>query len=141
MKEKKVDMVMKCAGEFSNFHLHRALDHYRHAREKHPYFADKLVSAITKNCVGRKLAESREQLRHDAENMDFVIAEHVLHCEWLEFVDALVNEPHKCVAVSELYDAIAVLLRMVDVLEGRQKLGKPCPDAAVPSDAVSDESR
>lgn len=28
-------------------------------------------------------------------------------------------------AVEECYDTIAVLLRMVDVLEGRQKLGKP----------------
>ena len=28
-------------------------------------------------------------------------------------------------AVDEAYDAIAVLLRIIDVLEGRQKLGKP----------------
>lgn len=28
-------------------------------------------------------------------------------------------------AVEECYDAIAVLLRTIDVLEGRQKLGKP----------------
>ena len=32
---------------------------------------------------------------------------------------------HPELAVEECYDAIAVLLRVIDVLEGRQELGRP----------------
>jgi len=41
-----------------------------------------------------------------------------------EATEALANGD-KAQAVEELYDCISVLLRTVDVLEGRQKLGRP----------------
>ena len=41
-----------------------------------------------------------------------------------ETLEALANGD-KAHAVEELYDMIAVCLRTIDVLEGRQKLGKP----------------
>lgn len=41
-----------------------------------------------------------------------------------EVFEALVSGD-KTHAVEELYDCVAVLLRTIDVLEGRQKLGKP----------------
>ena len=45
-------------------------------------------------------------------------------CEVWEATEALANGD-KAQAVEELYDCISVLLRTVDVLEGRQALGKP----------------
>lgn len=48
----------------------------------------------------------------------------ILECKMLEVHEALANGD-KAHAVEELYDCIAVLLRTIDVLEGRQKLGKP----------------
>jgi uncharacterized protein YabN with tetrapyrrole methylase and pyrophosphatase domain len=48
----------------------------------------------------------------------------VLDCECWEVAEALANGD-TAHAVEELYDCVAVLLRTIDVLEGRQKLGKP----------------
>ena len=45
-------------------------------------------------------------------------------CEVREAYEALYNGD-KSQAVEELYDCAAVLLRAIDVLEGRQALGKP----------------
>ncbi|MGN0845251.1 MAG: hypothetical protein ACI4QT_08555 [Kiritimatiellia bacterium] len=48
----------------------------------------------------------------------------ILDCELWEIYDALAHDD-KAQAVSECYDAIAVLMRTVDVLEGRQPLEEP----------------
>lgn len=48
----------------------------------------------------------------------------VLMCEVYKAVQAYTHGNTKA-AVEKCYDAIAVLLRVIDVLEGRQKLGKP----------------
>ena len=48
----------------------------------------------------------------------------LLNCEVWEVHDALFRGDNAH-AVEECYDAIAVLLRVVDVIEGRQALGKP----------------
>ena len=54
-------------------------------------------------------------------------AEAVLNCELAEVYEAYArgDTAH---AVEECYDAIAVLLRMIDVLEGRQALGDPAKE-------------
>lgn len=53
----------------------------------------------------------------------------VLLCELYEVEYAMAKKdvPN---SIEECYDAIAVLLRVVDVLEGRQALGNPAKDEA-----------
>lgn len=46
-------------------------------------------------------------------------------CSWIECMSAALANGDKAQAVEELYDVIAVLLRTVYALEGRQKLGRP----------------
>lgn len=113
----------------------RIAEHYCHARRKHPHFADELF-----NLDGFDSFESRASAAHNylssmradletetrgserGNRKPKVHAETVLDCEVAEamFEDARGDKPR---AVEECYDAIAVLLRMIDVLEGRQKLG------------------
>ena len=102
----------------------RIVEHYCHARAKHPYFAD-LMFLDENNSEEAKanLGTVRMILRMELKKGE-VYAETILNCEVAEICDAIArgNNDH---AVDECYDAIAVLLRMVDVLKGRQKLGKP----------------
>ena len=102
-------------------HLKQVIRHYRHAREKHPYFADALILAATQKRADIMLSEFRDQLKREIADGE-CYAETVMLCELWEVMDAL-KQGESGRAVAELYDAIAVLLRMVDVLEGRQKLG------------------
>ena len=106
-------------------------EHYCHARAKHPHFADRIIGNYrggpqTRSAVmamEQKLQLAREFVA-DRIKDEMVKPETLLWCEVAEANLAYAqNEiPH---AVEECYDAIAVLLRMVDVLEGRQALGKP----------------
>ena len=102
--------------------------HYIHAVEKHPYFCDQLIPG--KEYVGNiaenirvNLAEIRRRVDFSTEKRrlawDELLAEEV----W-EVLEAIHNGDNAA-AVEELYDCIAILLRVVDVLEGRQKLGTP----------------
>lgn len=115
-------------------HDDRIRQHYSHAREKHPYFCD--VIDVTQNEAENSYAKKRriEEVkgflairRHDieTEKMCNVLHWHtLLECEVMEVYDAFCNGD-KAQAVEELYDAIAVCLRAIDVLEGRQPLGNP----------------
>lgn len=116
--------------------LERAMVHYRHAREKHPYFADRLsYSERTgdgiKDPVRAKYADELLTLRRrfvrGASEMGCLMAECVLDCEIAEVYSALAHGD-TAQAIEECYDVIAVLMRMIDVLEGRQALGKPNKD-------------
>jgi hypothetical protein len=69
------------------------------------------------------LQRARERLRQEIDSQS-VTPRDVLDCEVWEAMEAFVNG-NTAHAVDECYDAIAVLLRTIDVLEGRQKLGKP----------------
>jgi len=96
--------------------------HYRHAKEKHPYFADRLfIDDMVK--PSEALAVCRAELNKNIEehNVDTL---DVLKCEILEMYDAALSGNIKN-AVDECYDAIAVMLRIIDVIEGRQPLGNP----------------
>lgn len=100
--------------------------HYRHAKEKHPYFADMLQyppAVVPMRDYEASLASNRWALS-DAIKKGHVMLWHVLDCELGE-MRVEIARGDKARAVEECYDAIAVLLRVVDVLEGRQKLGKP----------------
>lgn len=99
-------------------------EHYCHAKRKHPYFADRLfIDDNDAKWAKMDLASVRMILNIELEQ-GRVYAETLANCEVAEVCDAIARGD-KAAAVDECYDAIAVLLRVVDVLEGRQKLGKP----------------
>ena len=104
-------------------HADPILRHYNDAREKHPYFCDKITNFDSSEKVGLRLDECRSEIRYTALN-GTVVPRVLLNCEWLEAIEAYLRG-NKAQAVEELYDCIAVCLRTIDVIEGRQKLGKP----------------
>lgn len=103
------------------YHISNILRHYAHAKAKHPYFCDGILSPV-EDYKGA-LANQRSRLAA-MRSCGMVAACDLVDCELLEaYVEAANgNTVH---AVEECYDAIAVLLRTIDVLEERQKLGKP----------------
>lgn len=110
--------------DFIEKHAPRALYHYAHAKEKHLYFCDTfLPEYISDEECGKVIADTlryiREDMKKNGENMCNILSE-----EAYEIFEAI-NNGDTAHAVEECYDAIAVLLRTIDVLEGRQKLGKP----------------
>lgn len=104
--------------------------HYFDAKEKHPYFCDDMIFIppqlwpwAAEGFFKGRLAFKRQRLI-ESSRQNLVEYKHVLDCELAEMDEAIVKN-NKSAAVEECYDAIAVLLRVVDVLEGRQALGKP----------------
>lgn len=93
--------------------------HYEHAREKHPYFCDTLTHVEPPDNI-LFMSDCRMQLHRETQRQS-VSASAVLQCEIAE----LFASSRKEHAIEEAYDCIAVLLRIIDVLEGRQKLGRP----------------
>ena len=105
-----------------SIHGGRIVSHYLHAIEKHPHFCDKITylsesGADTHLKLCRKILESSEYVGG-------LGAVDVINCELYEAVQAYAHGDISH-AVEECYDTIATLLRTIDVLEGRQKLGKP----------------
>ena len=106
--------------------------HYLHAKEKHPYFCDGLTgkdiygreSCLYQHDYYRTESKWRKEEVENRSKNGTIKAEHILGNEYYEMLEAYArgDTAH---AVEECYDAIAVLLRTIDVLEGRQKLGKP----------------
>lgn len=108
-------------------HAKRITDHYAHAREKHPYFCDKVGQSATnkrdEERIKVHLGMSRQCIAESIEHHN-LHWEDILDCQVWEVFDALARGD-KAHAIEYLYDMIAVCLRTIDVLEGRQKLGKP----------------
>lgn len=100
--------------------------HYNHAKEKHPYFCDMLFRADRHN-TDKSAERHLELCRKNLANMttigtvDFI---DVADCEVAEVFEAFCDGDNAH-AIEELYDTIAVFLRAIDVLEGRQALGRP----------------
>lgn len=101
-------------------------EHYYHAKQKHPDFCDELIPQnldkdIIKAVIKHELAQVREDIKKTAEKgmLDFST---LLNCEVWEIHEAVANGDTKQ-AVEECYDSIAILLRVIDALEGRQVLG------------------
>ena len=103
----------------------KVAEHYEHARRKHPHFADGLFLDEKKSLESakRRLAVMRMIIEVERSERT-VCAETLLECEIAEVCCAF-GSGDKAHAVEEIYDAIAVLLRMADVIEGRQALGRP----------------
>lgn len=104
--------------------------HYTHAKTKHPYFCDGLTPIAfggdpdeIREWVDYQLREQRRKLALLADDGRVSWVD-VLNCEVWEINEALVAGDFPA-GVRECYDAIAVLLRLVDVLQGRQDMGRP----------------
>lgn len=98
-------------------------EHYEHAKAKHQYFADAMLYSNDTSHIKETLSIYRSDLKESIKK-NYVWTEQILKCEIYEVYDAW-SRGDTAQAVAECYDVIAVLLRMVDVLEGRQELGKP----------------
>lgn len=104
--------------------LAKIMNHYIHAKEKHPYFCDMVtrdlwtVKDIQDNIKRIRQYIEQDIARHEVEAMSLLI------CETREFEEAMTLKD-TAAAVEELYDVIAVCMRIIDVLEGRQELGNP----------------
>lgn len=103
--------------------------HYLNAIEKHPYFCDVLFRENRKRVDGghnRHLELCRKNIveRIRESEADFL---DVAECEVAEAFAAYCNGDVPQ-TIEEVYDVIAVLLRVVDVLQGRQALGRPKED-------------
>lgn len=115
------------------FHTFRIESHYAHAREKHPYFCDKLLPNRVRACIMEgddvyqaivaNLKFARRVIEVSKKNNNTTWFE-ILNCEVLEALETIASGD-TAAAVEELYDCVALLLRTIDVLEGRQPLGKP----------------
>lgn len=102
--------------------IEKIQEHYDHAREKHQCFCD-IITCLSDVGADTHLDIYRSTLAAEADN-NCVEVGTVLMCEFYEAIQAY-TKGDTAAAVEECYDAIAVLLRMIDVLEGRQPTGKP----------------
>ena len=102
-------------------------EHYDHAREKHPYFCDKLFVESGRSDFK---VEAKEKLYECRKTVDLlktagrISSEWLLECEFAEAKEAYANGDMSA-AVEECYDAIAIILRVIDVIEAQKMLGKP----------------
>ena len=118
----KVRRYTATMADYDAQHSDRICKHYAHAKEKHPYFCDE-ITGYSSFTASLRLKQMRDLIDW-RKSHKCVTAEMLLRCELLEAEDAYLRGD-KAQAVEELYDCVAVLLRTIDVLEGRQKLGKP----------------
>jgi hypothetical protein len=112
--------------------IEKIREHYNHAKQKHPYFCDGLLPTQVKDgmteeamigSIAWNIQAARARIKRGIE-LGNVLWNEVLNCEVWEATEAMADG-NTAAAVEECYDAIAVLLRTIDVLEGRQVLGDP----------------
>ncbi len=116
--------------------LKRATAHYDHAVEEHPCFCDYLAESKCVEFARADLSWSSEDLAISAKERRATFSE-VLDREVDEALLAIVEGRGEA-AVEAAYDAIAVIMRAISVIEGRQRLGRPgepanpwCPEKDV----------
>ena len=108
--------------DFQKIHLDGVMAHYAHAREKHPYFCD-IITCLSESGADTHLSIYRARLAAELK-VDAVEIGTLLDCEFYEAMQAYTHG-ETAHAVEKLYVCVAVCLRAIDVIEGRQKLGKP----------------
>jgi len=102
----------------------KVMEHYDHARAKHPYFCDIICRDKTQfDGASFLLDDYRQRIKCSIDSKTLCWSD-LLGCETYEALVEIGNGKTSA-AVEECYDAIAVLLRVIDVLEGRQPLGNP----------------
>lgn len=124
MKQETIPATGEAVASIDAAVVLKIAEHYCHAKAKHPYFADRLFIDDNDAEEAKRDLESVRMLLNIERKQGRVYAETLANCEIAEVCDAIARG-EKAMAVEECYDVIAVLLRMVDVLEGRQELGKP----------------
>ncbi len=98
--------------------FHSIVEHYNHACGKHPFFADTIC---VENVNWKKDADDCKWLiQLKAKNKEQVTAHTVLMAELYEFFDAFCSGNYTK-AHYEVLDAIAVLLRMDDMIRDAQE--------------------
>ena len=98
-----------------------AASHFLKAVRKHPRFADALFGDDAADDAQDVLDAMRRELDYLAKN-NWLDASALATCEICEA--QLANaKGDKAACVDELYDAVAVLMRMIAVVEGKQRLG------------------
>ena len=130
MKDRANDILAVADAMPSDFST-RARLHYAKALRKHPRFADALFATYEPDEREREdalqaaeldLEETREDLYLSSRDGSLE-ARFLLGCEMEEaYVEHL--KGNKATCVDELYNAVAVLMRMIAVVEGKQRLGK-----------------
>lgn len=106
--------------------IEKIREHYEHAKAKHPCFCDGLIpNNMDKELMGivikNELATARADIKKAIEQKNVTFST-LLNCEVWEIHEAVSKGDTKQ-AVEECYDSIAILLRVIDALEGRQVLG------------------
>ena len=112
----------KTDGFLSHHILRNIAGHYLKAISKHKYFCDELTRFdehywLVKECGDKQTLARRGEIGNFG-------ADDVLASEVSELFHAVAKGDIKN-AIEEAYDVIAVLLRIIDVLEHRQPLGRP----------------
>lgn len=107
--------------------IKKAKQHYDHACKKHPFFADEMCridySWYSAAIRFKEYLKYQTVLHNDGEPT-YCLAKYVLDAELAEVYDAYCKGNYDQ-AVEEIYDAIAVLLRMEDmVIDKKQEAGK-----------------
>jgi hypothetical protein len=111
------DIVNAIPSEFSR----RAVAHFAKALRKHPRFAYALFENDVPDDAEYRLKCARNKVSY-YERCGWLAGTILAECEITEAnVAHLKGDAAAC--VDELYDAVAVLMRMIAVVEGRQKLG------------------
>lgn len=108
--------------------IEKIRERYEHSKQKHPYFCNSLLptdmsSDEVKDEIDLHLRTARLIIER-MEEEERLHPQMILNCEVWEMNEAIANGDTDA-AVEECYDAIAVLLRVIDVLEGHQELGNP----------------
>ena len=99
----------------------RAYEHFVKAIGKHPRFADALFAENVADDAKCALEQTRGEIGYLAAH-NWLDAAVLAICE-LEEAQLAHAQGDKAACVEELYDAVAVLMRMIAVVEGKQRLG------------------
>ena len=108
--------------------LKQIFSHYRHAVEKHPWFCDDVCDIdYSWASMARSLKDyiSYQAKLHDDKDKSYCLAKDVLNAEMAE-IFAAYSRGDFAQARYEIFDAIAVLLRMDDMIAEKQMEDGKC---------------
>lgn len=110
--------------EFDCEHYGRVRNNYAVAREKHPDFCNWVLPRETTRDIKDKIAHNLLRVRGriaEAEEKGVLGWDDILDCQMWQVFDSLAKGDNPK-AVKTMYKMIAIILRSIDVVEGRQEL-------------------
>ena len=117
--------------QYDGQHNKRIRQHYAYARLKHPAFCNWILPRNTTKEVKDKIAYNLLRVRErlaEAEEKGVLGWDDILDCQMWKVFDALAKGNNDK-AVETMYKMVAVILRTIDVVEGRQELTKDRKEA------------